>query len=199
MRNEISGLERNYDGGSKFKGRSDRGGDRGGRGGFGGGSRGGDRGGSRTMHSATCAQCNKPCEVPFKPTGNKPVLCSNCFAEQSESRPERGNRNMGSNKSFGERSSYSAPASHSCAGGEKKLEIIASKLDRIIELLSSGGNSKKPAVETVVKEVNNIKVPAELTIEKPAPAAKTKTKTKKKVAVKKPAAKKVVKKAKSKK
>ena len=205
MRNEILGLERNYDGGSNFKGRSDRGGDRGGRGGFGGGSRGGfsggsrggDRGGARAMYSATCAECNKPCEVPFKPTGNKPVLCSNCFAEQSESRPGRGNRDMGSNKSFGERSSYSAPSSHNCAGGEKKLEIIASKLDRIIELLSSGGNSKKSAVETVVKAVNNIKVPAELTIEKPAPVSKTKKA--KKAVVKKPAAKKVVKKAKSKK
>jgi len=31
------------------------------------------------MHTATCAECGKSCEVPFRPTGNKPVYCSDCF------------------------------------------------------------------------------------------------------------------------
>ena len=31
------------------------------------------------MHKATCAQCGKICEVPFRPTGSKPVLCKDCF------------------------------------------------------------------------------------------------------------------------
>src|SRR5271155_974998 len=33
----------------------------------------------REMYSATCANCGKQCEVPFRPTGNKPVLCRECF------------------------------------------------------------------------------------------------------------------------
>lgn len=77
----------------------DRGGFGGGKSGFGGGysgSRGGsgDRGsrggfgGDRppvTMHKAICTECNKDCEVPFRPTGDKPVLCQNCFNSKKDS------------------------------------------------------------------------------------------------------------------
>lgn len=31
------------------------------------------------MHKAICSECGEKCEVPFKPTVDKPVLCSNCF------------------------------------------------------------------------------------------------------------------------
>ncbi len=31
------------------------------------------------LHQATCAQCKKMCEVPFRPNGKKPVLCRDCF------------------------------------------------------------------------------------------------------------------------
>lgn len=54
-------------------------------GGGGGKSFSGDRGNrSRpSMHRATCADCGDDCQVPFKPTGDKPVYCSNCFERQS--------------------------------------------------------------------------------------------------------------------
>lgn len=43
----------------------------------------GHRGGApREMHSATCAACGKTCEVPFQPSGDKPVYCSDCFQGQ---------------------------------------------------------------------------------------------------------------------
>lgn len=31
------------------------------------------------MYSATCSQCGKACEVPFRPSGQKPVFCQACF------------------------------------------------------------------------------------------------------------------------
>ena len=34
----------------------------------------------REMFDAVCADCGKPCKVPFKPTEGKPVYCSECFA-----------------------------------------------------------------------------------------------------------------------
>lgn len=55
------------------------------RGGFGGGrpSFGGGRGGDRPMmHKATCSECGEDCQVPFRPTGEKPVFCSACFEKQ---------------------------------------------------------------------------------------------------------------------
>ncbi|MCJ7506836.1 DNA-directed RNA polymerase [Candidatus Bathyarchaeota archaeon] len=36
-------------------------------------------GGPREMHKATCADCGKECEVPFKPTEGKPVYCRECY------------------------------------------------------------------------------------------------------------------------
>jgi len=50
------------------------------RGGFGGGF-----GGSREMHKATCADCKKECEVPFKPSGDRPVYCKDCFSKRKGS------------------------------------------------------------------------------------------------------------------
>ena len=55
-------------------------------GGGGGGSRGGFGGGAsagpRQMFPATCASCGKPTEVPFKPSGSRPVYCRDCFQAQ---------------------------------------------------------------------------------------------------------------------
>ncbi len=39
-------------------------------------------GGRSQMHEAVCAECGEICEVPFKPTGDKPVYCSVCFSER---------------------------------------------------------------------------------------------------------------------
>jgi len=44
--------------------------------------RGGFQRGPREMHKATCSECGKECEVPFKPTEGKPVYCKECFAKR---------------------------------------------------------------------------------------------------------------------
>src|SRR3990167_426096 len=36
----------------------------------------------RPMHRAMCADCKKECELPFKPTGDRPVYCKECFAKR---------------------------------------------------------------------------------------------------------------------
>ena len=49
-------------------------------------------GGPTMMHKATCSQCGKDCQLPFKPNGNRAVFCSTCFEEQKNgdsTRPER--------------------------------------------------------------------------------------------------------------
>jgi CxxC-x17-CxxC domain-containing protein len=47
----------------------------------GGGGYGRDRG-PREMFSATCSNCGKEAQVPFRPTSGKPVYCSDCFRSQ---------------------------------------------------------------------------------------------------------------------
>jgi CxxC-x17-CxxC domain-containing protein len=36
--------------------------------------------GSREMFTATCADCGGEAQVPFRPSGVRPVYCSDCFA-----------------------------------------------------------------------------------------------------------------------
>jgi len=38
--------------------------------------------GTKEMHTVTCAKCKKETQVPFKPSGIKPVYCRDCFQEQ---------------------------------------------------------------------------------------------------------------------
>ncbi len=47
-------------------------------------------GGKPSMHKAICSDCGKECEVPFRPTGDRPIFCSSCFGKRgsmSLSRP----------------------------------------------------------------------------------------------------------------
>ena len=58
----------------------------GGGGGGGGGGYGARDRGPREMFSATCSNCGREAQVPFRPTSGKPVYCSDCFRTQ---RPQR--------------------------------------------------------------------------------------------------------------
>ncbi|MBA3046566.1 MAG: DNA-directed RNA polymerase [Candidatus Thermoplasmatota archaeon] len=43
----------------------------------------------REMHKATCADCKKECEVPFKPSEDRPVYCRDCFQKHRPPRRDR--------------------------------------------------------------------------------------------------------------
>ena len=58
------------------------------------------------MTKVICSSCGDECEVPFKPTSDKPVYCDNCFSKKGKS------------KSSG-----------------KDFEIINEKLDKIMKAL----------------------------------------------------------------
>ena len=128
--------------------RGDRGGRGGGgfrKGGFGGGSRPPFRGGGRgdrptEMHDAVCNSCGKDCQVPFRPTGDKPVFCRDCFSKQG------GGRELG--RQAGERGSTGATHSmaptmsqrsndNSANTGELKRQIeqVSNKLDKLMSIV----------------------------------------------------------------
>jgi CxxC-x17-CxxC domain-containing protein len=50
-----------------------------------GGTGGGYDRAPREMFSATCDGCGREAQVPFRPTGSKPVYCSDCFSTQRRS------------------------------------------------------------------------------------------------------------------
>ncbi len=39
-------------------------------------------GGHREMHPVVCAECGKDTTVPFRPRGDRPVYCNDCFRRQ---------------------------------------------------------------------------------------------------------------------
>ena len=157
------------DGGSRFGG---------GRPSFGGRGGGRDRGDVQ-MHQATCAECNKTCEVPFRPTGERPVYCSECFGASKGRSPRENSRD-----SFAPRESFSPVGSPAPKFDDKKIDElrrqigeVEKKVERIINLLE---NNSKKSVETVV--IPAVATIAKKAVEKKAQPAKI---AKKKVASKK--------------
>ena len=104
------------------------GGGRGGnRGGFGGGrGRDSDRGDRRQteMFNTVCSKCGNRCQVPFKPTGSKPVYCSDCFREIESS----------SSNNFSSRNDNKSQSNSNT--NSKQLDQINAKLDKILLILS---------------------------------------------------------------
>ena len=128
---ERRGGFRDRSGGSRFGGRSE------GRGGFRRDSRRFERR-PLEMHDVTCDKCGKECQVPFKPSGDKPVLCSDCFRDSE-----------GSGRGFGSRS-REMPSSSGMSS--EQLSEINAKLDKILRIL-------EPKIATVVVSAEAPKVP----------------------------------------
>ncbi|HLX13139.1 MAG TPA: CxxC-x17-CxxC domain-containing protein [Bacteroidota bacterium] len=40
--------------------------------------------GPREMFKATCSDCGKECEVPFKPAEGRPVYCRDCYPKHKK-------------------------------------------------------------------------------------------------------------------
>ena len=76
-----------------------------------GGDRGGDRG-DRQMFAATCADCGKSTEVPFKPIAGRPVFCRDCFKKDE---------NGGAPQKFGGGMDFGGDRRDSRGFEEKKL------------------------------------------------------------------------------
>lgn len=72
----------------------------------------------RVLHKAICAECNKECEVPFKPSQDRPVYCKDCFSKRKGAGPFQGNSDRGprEDRPFHERGSERPHR-----GGKKKF------------------------------------------------------------------------------
>jgi CxxC-x17-CxxC domain-containing protein len=41
----------------------------------------------KILYKAVCAECKKDCEIPFQPTGERPVYCKECFSKRKAGNP----------------------------------------------------------------------------------------------------------------
>ena len=113
-------------------------------------NRGGDE--RREMFKAVCAECGRPTEVPFRPSGDRPVYCKECFAAMG---PQDRNDRPFVKRDNGPRPSFvSRPAGAFREGGpvqgsgeDKRLDdlkiqlaTVISKLDKLINLQVNSGS-----------------------------------------------------------
>ena len=147
------------------------------------GNRGAGRGSTGQMHKTVCSECGKKCEVPFKPTGSKPVFCSDCFSKRRNERPRRFSGRDSGRFSSGDRRMYKVicdecgkecevpfkPTSDKpiycdeCFGKKGKnkgsdqtnnqFEQINTKLDKILKVLDSSVSEKQEKKKKIVKKV----------------------------------------------
>ncbi len=157
------------------RGGGDRGGDRGGYNNRsndrGGSDRGGysNRGTDREMHDAICSDCNSKCQVPFRPSGNKPIQCSNCFgggrdnnSRDAYSKDGQGVRTSRKFEDRAPRKSFSGDVKSSLT--EKQIEKLNKKVDKVLRIVYalataqgldvSNLRTKEKAAESVKKEVD---------------------------------------------
>jgi CxxC-x17-CxxC domain-containing protein len=182
------------------------------KGGHGGGfdkSRTGGRssGQVQELFSATCSACQKSCEVPFRPNGEKPVYCSACFGKMRDDNDRGGDRNDNYHSdrrekpafSKSDRPAYQANNNFDAVREErnKDLEAIRLHLAKIELQLNRVLGFVNPPAEKVSKEqVAFTPIEAEAVVEVVAKKVrKPKTEKVAKAPVAKKAAKKVAKKA----
>lgn len=94
------------------------------------------------MHDAVCDECGKDCKVPFRPSGEKPIYCSDCFDKKGGRDNNRSGRRDFPKRSFG-------GGDRSISQLTEKIEILNTKLDTIIDLLSSTKKKKSKVVKVV--------------------------------------------------
>jgi len=199
------GTKKKHDRKPQNAGRGDRGGrgggsDRGPRGSNGGGNRPGNRP-QAEMFSATCSTCHKSCQVPFRPDGSKPVLCSECFGKNKSDTRGGFDRNSRPGTDRPQRS-FDAPRPPAAASPDYKtllnqVSALETKVTKILEILQT----TRPEAPVLVskEEVVAVVAPKETATKKAVPkkvaAAKTAAKKTTKAAPKAAAQKTVVKKA----
>lgn len=105
-----------------------------------------DRGfnGPSESFRATCSKCHKPCEVPFRPNGKKPVFCKDCFVrdDSRDARPSYGNSYEKRTFDRPERAHAPVAAEDPRIGAlQRELAVIHEKLDTLIQSLESAAYS----------------------------------------------------------
>lgn len=101
------------------------------------------------MHQATCDNCGKSCEVPFRPTSGKPVYCSSCFESKKGGSDTRRYDNPREERR--EQPSQSQP------NYSAQFDALNSKLDNILKILESAV-AEEDVIEEEIAEIAPVEV-----------------------------------------
>ncbi|MFA6534306.1 MAG: CxxC-x17-CxxC domain-containing protein [Patescibacteria group bacterium] len=101
----------------------------------------------KRMFDAICAKCGTNCQVPFRPIGDKPVFCSQCFDKGDRVKP--GNQPVNRPDQF-----------------KDQFEKLNSKLDKILKALNLSPAAEVVLAEPAVKKPKTAKVAAKKAVKK---------------------------------
>ena len=113
-----------------------------------------DRGRERPqMYEAICSDCGKKCEVPFKPSTDKPIYCSQCFTSHGGgSGSDRHERRDRERPRFQDREMFDA----TCSSCGKRFELpFRPTRDKPVycnECFDRGGNSPNKSIDRPVNQ-----------------------------------------------
>lgn len=88
------------------------------------------------LFKAVCSKCGKDCEVPFKPTGSKPVFCRDCFKANGGFDANRSEARSFGRPQFDNRTNDRPTAAPLQPNYKEQFEAINSKLDKILKILT---------------------------------------------------------------
>lgn len=96
------------------------------------------RNSDRKMYDAVCDDCGKACKVPFLPSGEKPIYCSECFSKHGGGESDRFSGSRRDGQRFDRPSrDYSNPSTPDNSALLKELfGSLDKKLDQVIKLLT---------------------------------------------------------------
>ncbi|KKW42697.1 MAG: hypothetical protein UY92_C0004G0033 [Candidatus Magasanikbacteria bacterium GW2011_GWA2_56_11] len=128
---------------------------------FGGRGFGGRDAGRPAMYQAVCDKCGADCEVPFRPTGNRPVFCRACFGKQGAAQADRpAGRNFADPGYGNKRVREFDPgrsADKSTQNFKEQFDLLNAKLDRILETLAAPA-PRTETPEEIEEEAAPVKV-----------------------------------------
>jgi CxxC-x17-CxxC domain-containing protein len=110
------------------------------------------RSGAETFQKfdAVCSNCGKKCQVPFRPDGEKPVYCKDCFDMPRKAMTGKKKFPTSPAASFSNSASFSsaAPIASPAAGKSiadltRQIAAMNAKIDTMLKILQEGAGEEE--------------------------------------------------------
>ena len=115
-------------------------------GGRNGGGFSGRNSGRPSMHKAVCDECGKDCEVPFKPTGEKPIFCNDCFRNKRNDSPRRSSGDDFRSRNFNDKKMHKAVCNKCGKDCEVPFKPTSGKPIYCSECFDKGNNRQDKSI-----------------------------------------------------
>jgi len=138
-------------------------------------SKGGREHAERELFQAKCSNCHTTCEVPFRPSSDRPVFCKDCFQSKNDSGPTPFVKRESFSRPFEKRES--APIAKQIPDPRidtmsKQIAEVSAKLDMLLDIFASIDEEDEGDEDIIVEEKKVVKKATKPVAKKKAPSVK---------------------------